>query len=713
MALHQRLKPWQNVLLGILCFPLLPFYLCIYCLCFRKSKKGKDLEEGNHSSGYTENAGNVPQDTSIRLSFHNKGDARSSKKKRDINERDRNDAETRRQDDKIRSSFTNKGFQNNDEDIANVKCHQNAGFENDGKNRQMKRDRCEVKDASGLQDTKKPKVKHSGQFGACDLSRTVVYSSNLDYPWDRSNLKSLEIDLKDFKELDRFASEVDSKGTLEQLVKELISVSKTDLEKTRAAWIWICHHIEYDVQGYKNRFAQASNANDVFRTRKGVCAGYSSLFQQMCSLSGVQCKKVSGYSKGAGYHVGKKIAGDSDHAWNMVYLEGRWHLLDSTWGAGTVDMKINKFSFSYNEFYFLTHPALFIEDHFPELGECQLLQTEVPLEIFQRSPFVYSDFYSLGMVSYQPNTGIIETVTGKVSIVIESCNDLKFLFKLGEQESPGILTLLDNGMKLDVYPQQPGQHVLNIFAQKADSEKKLQLVIEYRIDSKHIDSSMRIPKCIHNPVGPSRLTEKAGLVNPSHADPVIYTDDGLFTIHFTLKKKLYFFCSLQSDEVQMTSEMENRHVFTTEEENKVDINVCLPQAGTYVLTVFIKTDKNDNGNYKYLCNYLIICTNPAVGWPVFPLTYSNWAKHYKLVQPLEGILPANTDVSFKLYIPDADAVCFQGQKDSPLALSDSNYWEGTCSTADRQDIIVMIKNISEPNTWYYLIKYEVKTNKTK
>lgn len=40
------------------------------------------------------------------------------------------------------------------------------------------------------------------------MSLTVVFSSNLDYPWDRSNLKSLEIDLKDFKELDRFASEV-------------------------------------------------------------------------------------------------------------------------------------------------------------------------------------------------------------------------------------------------------------------------------------------------------------------------------------------------------------------------------------------------------------------------------------------------------------------------------------------------------------------------
>ncbi|CAI9618409.1 unnamed protein product, partial [Staurois parvus] len=89
----------------------------------------------------------------------------------------------------------------------------------------------------------------------------------------------------------------------------------------------------------------------------------------------------------------------------MVYLEDRWHLLDSTWGAGTINMKINKFNFRHDEFYFLTHPALFIEDHFPELGDCQLLHTKVPLEIFERSPHVHSDFYGLGMVSYQPRTG--------------------------------------------------------------------------------------------------------------------------------------------------------------------------------------------------------------------------------------------------------------------------------------------------------------------
>lgn len=54
--------------------------------------------------------------------------------------------------------------------------------------------------------------------------------------------------------------------------------------------------------------------------------------------------KLSGYSKGYGYTVGQAFEGDSTHAWNAVYLEGRWHLLDSTWGSGNVDTS-GKFTF--------------------------------------------------------------------------------------------------------------------------------------------------------------------------------------------------------------------------------------------------------------------------------------------------------------------------------------------------------------------------------
>lgn len=75
---------------------------------------------------------------------------------------------------------------------------------------------------------------------------------------------------------------------------------------------------------------------------------HSSPFSDPCSfprIAGVQCVTVPGYSKGFGYQTGQSFSGEFDHAWNAVYLEGHWHLLDSTWGSGLVDTTTSKFTF--------------------------------------------------------------------------------------------------------------------------------------------------------------------------------------------------------------------------------------------------------------------------------------------------------------------------------------------------------------------------------
>ena len=59
----------------------------------------------------------------------------------------------------------------------------------------------------------------------------------------------------------------------------------------------------------------------------------------------MQCVTVPGYSKGFGYQTGQSFSGEFDHAWNAVYREGRWHLVDSTWGSGLVATTTSKFTF--------------------------------------------------------------------------------------------------------------------------------------------------------------------------------------------------------------------------------------------------------------------------------------------------------------------------------------------------------------------------------
>ena len=58
-------------------------------------------------------------------------------------------------------------------------------------------------------------------------------------------------------------------------------------------------------------------------------------------LAGLECQKLGGQAKGAGYYPGcfnpqRLSDGPGAHAWNAVKLRGEWYLSDATWAAGSV-----------------------------------------------------------------------------------------------------------------------------------------------------------------------------------------------------------------------------------------------------------------------------------------------------------------------------------------------------------------------------------------
>ncbi|XP_029473177.1 kyphoscoliosis peptidase-like [Rhinatrema bivittatum] len=494
-------------------------------------------------------------------------------------------------------------------------------------------------------------------------------------------------------------------SSIEDLVGVLLKEAHTDLEKVRAIWMWVCHHIEYDVMGYENTAKALTNPTDVLRSRKSICAGYAGLFERMCSIAGIECLKLSGYAKGYGYKPGQRFSGNSDHAWNAVRLERSWHLLDSTWGAGHCNDKCTKFTFEYKEYYFLTHPALFIGNHFPEEEKWQLLKPPVSLRQYEASVSLGAQFYNAGLLSAHPETVAIQTEDGKATILIESHSPALFMFDLNGTKRSGLMTLENNGMKLEVYPETTGSHTLNLSAKPYSSKGNYYVVLSYLIECKSVDRNIKFPKDLDNPVGPSWLTEKKGLSQPSHVDPIIHTRNGCCAVSFTLHKDLTSMALLNSDDVTVTEDVRRRHVFKTQRENRVEFNIQLPQAGTYVLQIYAK-NKSDHGSYDYVCNYLLCCTNPAVRWPVFPLVYTSWAEGYELVKPLAGVLPANRSVHFKLRAPGVTAIYVDDNGRSPLTLCDNGYWEGTCSTTGCQTLTLFAK---ENLTYNYsgILQYKV------
>nr|XP_056702426.1 kyphoscoliosis peptidase-like [Euleptes europaea] len=692
MAFHDGLTTVQQILLAIVCFPLLPFYLCYLCFVDSDESKGKPDTLAQAEEGKAQATVRQPRSTVVTSETRYYGQPSAVASEPDHGNHITVEIHPRQTTSQTgKEHFFNKGTQV----FPHLRGQDNEGFHDEG---DQGPSLSQGQDLHGFQNYE--------EEGSSLPDEQDLHA----YPWDKSCLKSMPIDLQHFKNLDAYAAKVNVRSSVEDLVSVLLQEAHSDLEKLRAIWIWICHHIEYDVKAYRNEAERFCEPMDVLRSGKGVCAGYSKLFEQMCSVAGIQCKEVSGYSKGHGYKLGQVFGRKTDHAWNAVFLHGRWHLLDSTWGSGIVDDSCAKFTFRYKDFYFLTHPALFIADHFPKDHEWQLLKPSLTLQQFERNMRSRSEFYTEGLVAATPATTVIQTENGKATIVIETRSPVRFVFELNKVRENCLMTLQRNEMKLEVYPQQTGTHCLQIYAKHfKDTKESYSLVLEYSLKCSSVDKSICLPKGLIQPVGPSWLTEQAGVLKALPPGPVIHTDDGRCTITFTLTEDLDFFATLEADNSRIPEDMMKHHIWKTCRGNQAELKIYLPHAGHFALLIWAKKTF-DPGSHKCALCYLLSCPNKSVVWPVFPQSFTNWEDGYELVAPLAGVLPANCQVQFKLKLPgvfQARVKC--GEKSLPLILSEAGFWEGAFNTSGGKNVTVTISKDADDSLWS-LLEYKVETH---
>src|SRR6188474_1727586 len=100
--------------------------------------------------------------------------------------------------------------------------------------------------------------------------------------------------------LDKYAKETPEKYSHDNvaLAKYLAKPAKSDLEKARLIYSWIATHIRYDDEGFNSGEFKDESADSVLTRRTAVCDGFSSLFQELGLLMGLQVEKISGYAKG-------------------------------------------------------------------------------------------------------------------------------------------------------------------------------------------------------------------------------------------------------------------------------------------------------------------------------------------------------------------------------------------------------------------------------
>jgi len=291
---------------------------------------------------------------------------------------------------------------------------------------------------------------------------------------------------QDFRAIDKKAKSIKYAGnSVDELSLILSQYATTEADKARIIYTWITHNISYDVGAlndlFNNNIYPDVTAETVLNTRTTICSGYANLYQKLAEKMGLKSVIILGYAKGGEYVVG--LDNNINHAWNGVKIDNSWYLIDTTWGAGTVNN--NTFNAQFNPFYFATNPQEFIYTHFPEHSKWQLLNPVVSRSQFDSfanvSPTLFE--YNIKLLSH-PNVNI--NAHDNVNIALKAPKNTVAIASLKSEETPVqenytfVQKQGDNIIINASFPEK-GEYKLDIFAKPKDDSNSYPLIVSYNI----------------------------------------------------------------------------------------------------------------------------------------------------------------------------------------------------------------------------------------
>ncbi|MCH4890320.1 transglutaminase domain-containing protein [Acidaminobacter sp. JC074] len=119
---------------------------------------------------------------------------------------------------------------------------------------------------------------------------------------------------------------------LEQLILE----DASNLETVESVHSYLVENLFYDYNKFDNiKGAYLPDIDETFSSQYGICYDFSALFAAMLRSEGIQTKLVMGYRADTPVY----------HAWNEVYLDGQWLIVDIT-----LDVEYRVKGFAYEQF---------------------------------------------------------------------------------------------------------------------------------------------------------------------------------------------------------------------------------------------------------------------------------------------------------------------------------------------------------------------------
>ncbi|UAY51429.1 transglutaminase domain-containing protein [Ferruginibacter albus] len=241
-----------------------------------------------------------------------------------------------------------------------------------------------------------------------------------------------------YKQVDDYVKKLGSLDSMNMgTIANLLTKNFPDkINKTRAIFDWIAFNISYDCKAARNSDNSKTGSEEILKTRMATAFGYAALFQDMCSVAGIRCLTVDGYSKTTTTEDDELPEG-FNHSWNVVQLgqsPSEWYYVDPTWGSGYTDNDVKVFTRSFNDKYFFTDNAIFNATHFPDntawlLGGARGGQNK---KTFFSMPGIKPQAIEFGITGVKPAQSHIKAKVGK---------PVQFSIDVSNKDAIGIVSL--------------------------------------------------------------------------------------------------------------------------------------------------------------------------------------------------------------------------------------------------------------------------------
>lgn len=132
------------------------------------------------------------------------------------------------------------------------------------------------------------------------------------------------------------------KDAVIEKAQELAINSKTASEKIQNIYEYIINNIKYDTEKIKGlEISYIPDIDEVLKEQKGICYDYAALLAGMLRSQGIPTKLVTGYNKDI----------LEFHAWNEIYVNDTWEIIDTTYDASFKNSKNKPNMYKLHEDY--------------------------------------------------------------------------------------------------------------------------------------------------------------------------------------------------------------------------------------------------------------------------------------------------------------------------------------------------------------------------